>query len=42
VPRVALRQVLNKPTPDIIASAPNFMVWFGVTLLVALFILRII
>ena len=41
VPRVALRQVLNKPTSDLIASAPNFMVWFGATLIVALFILGI-
>jgi fumarate reductase subunit C len=41
VPRVALRQVLNKPTPDLIASAPNFMVWFGATLIVALFILGV-
>jgi len=42
VPRVALRQFLGKPTPDIIASAPNFMVWFGASVIVALFILRII
>jgi fumarate reductase subunit C len=42
VPRVALRQVLGKPTPDIIASAPNFMVWFGASLIVALFILGVI
>jgi fumarate reductase subunit C len=41
VPRVALRQVLNKPTPDIIASAPNFMAWFGATLIIALFILGV-
>jgi fumarate reductase subunit C len=42
VPRVALRQMLGKPTPDIVASAPNFMVWFGATLIVALFILGIL
>jgi fumarate reductase subunit C len=42
VPRVALRQMLGKPTPDIIASAPNFMVWFGATVIVALFILGVI
>jgi fumarate reductase subunit C len=41
VPRVALRQVLNKPSPDLIASAPNFMVWFGATVIVALFILGV-
>ena len=41
VPRVALRQVLNKPTPDMIASTPNFMVWFGATVIVALFILGV-
>jgi fumarate reductase subunit C len=42
VPRVALRQMLGRPAPDIIASAPNFMVWFGATLIVALFILGVI
>jgi fumarate reductase subunit C len=41
VPRVALRQILNKPSPNLIASAPNFMVWFGATLIVALFILGV-
>jgi fumarate reductase subunit C len=41
VPRVALRQMLGKPMPDIIASAPNFMVWFGATVIVALFILGV-
>jgi hypothetical protein len=38
---VALRQILNKPSPDVIASVPNFMVWFGATLIVALFILGV-
>ena len=42
VPRVALRQMLGRPTPDVIASVPNFMVWFGASVIVALFILRII
>src|ERR1700675_2249202 len=40
VPRVALRQILNKPTPNLIASAPNFMVWFGATGVVAPLTLR--
>ena len=35
-------QMLGKPTPDIIASVPNFMIWFGVTVIVALFILGVI
>ena len=42
VPRVALRQMLGRPTPNVIASVPNFMVWFGATVIVALFILRVI
>jgi len=42
VPRVALRQMLGRPTPDVIASVPNFAVWFGASVIVALFILRVI
>jgi fumarate reductase subunit C len=41
VPRVALRQMLGRPTPDLIASVPNFMIWFGATVIVGLFILGI-
>jgi hypothetical protein len=32
----------GKPTPDIIASAPKSMVWFGATPVVLLFTLRTI
>ncbi|MBF6571358.1 MAG: fumarate reductase subunit C [Candidatus Binataceae bacterium] len=41
VPRVVVRQVLGKPTPNILSSAPNFMVWFGASVIVALFILGV-
>jgi succinate dehydrogenase subunit C len=42
VPRVVVRQMLGKPTPTIISSAPNFAVWFGASVFVALFILGVL
>ena len=41
VPRVVVRQMLGKPTPNILSSAPNFAVWFGASVFVALFILGV-
>jgi fumarate reductase subunit C len=42
VPRVMVRQIMGRPLPNAVASVPNFLVWFGVTVIVGLFILRII
>jgi len=42
VPRVMARQVLGKPTPDIMVAAPNFGIWIVASVVVALFALRII
>lgn len=42
VPRVMVRQIMGRPLPDAIASVPNFLIWFGATVIVGLFILRII
>jgi fumarate reductase subunit C len=42
VPRVMARQVLGRPTPEMIAAAPNFGVWLVASVVVALFVLRII
>jgi fumarate reductase subunit C len=42
VPRVMMRQVLQRPTPDLISAAPNFGLWFLASVIVALFALRII
>jgi succinate dehydrogenase subunit C len=42
VPRVMMRQILGKPTPDAVSAAPNFAIWFGASIIVAIFILRII
>jgi fumarate reductase subunit C len=42
VPRVMARQVLAKPTPDMMAAAPNFGIWIAASIVVALFALRII
>jgi fumarate reductase subunit C len=41
VPRVVVRQILGKPTPNVIASAPNFIIWFGASAVIALFILGV-
>jgi fumarate reductase subunit C len=42
VPRVMVRQIVGRPLPNAIASIPNFLIWFGATVIVGLFILRII
>jgi len=42
VPRVMMRQVLGKSIPDPVAAAPNYLVWLGVSVIIGLFILRII
>lgn len=42
VPRVMARQVLGKPMPDILSAAPNFAIWIGLSVIVALFALRVI
>jgi fumarate reductase subunit C len=42
VPRVMARQLLQRPTPDIVSAAPNFGIWLVASLIVALFALRII
>lgn len=42
VPRVMVRQIAGRPTPNAIASIPNFFIWFGASVIVALFIMRII
>ncbi len=42
VPRVAMRQMLGRPTPDMVSSAPNYMVWFGATVILALFFLGVL
>jgi fumarate reductase subunit C len=42
VPRVAMRQMLGRPTPDIVSSVPNYMVWFGATIILALFFLGVL
>ena len=42
VPRVVMRQMLGKPMPTIVSSAPNFLVWFGATIIIALFILGVL
>jgi len=41
VPRVMMRQITGRPLPDPIAAAPNFLIWFGASVIVALFILGI-
>jgi fumarate reductase subunit C len=42
VPRVMMRQMLGRPTEDLMAAAPNFGIWFAASIIVALFALRII
>jgi len=42
VPRVMARQVLGRPTPDMMSAAPNFAVWLAASVVVALFALRVI
>jgi fumarate reductase subunit C len=42
VPRVMVRQIAGRPMPDAVSSIPNFFIWFGATVIVALFILRLI
>jgi fumarate reductase subunit C len=42
VPRVMARQMLGKPTPDLMSAAPNFGIWLVASVIVALFALRVI
>ncbi|MBV8775516.1 MAG: fumarate reductase subunit C [Deltaproteobacteria bacterium] len=42
VPRVMARQVLERPTPDMMSAAPNFGIWLVASVIVALFALRVI
>jgi fumarate reductase subunit C len=42
VPRVMARQVLQRPTPDLVSAAPNFGIWLVASIIVALFALRVI
>jgi fumarate reductase subunit C len=42
VPRVMARQVLGRPTPEMISAAPNFGIWLAASVVVALFALRVI
>ena len=42
VPRVMARQVLERPTPDLMSAAPNFGIWLAASVIVALFALRVI
>jgi len=42
VPRVMARQVLQRPTPDLMSAAPNFGIWLLASVIVALFALRVI
>jgi fumarate reductase subunit C len=42
VPRVMVRQILGRPTPEMIAAAPNFGIWLAASVIVALFALRVI
>lgn len=42
VPRVAMRQMLGRPTPDAISSGPNYLLWFGATVILALFFLGVL
>jgi fumarate reductase subunit C len=42
VPRVMARQVLQRPTPDMMSAAPNFGIWLVASVIVALFALRVI
>ena len=42
VPRVMMRQVLGRPTPDMMAAAPNFAIWLAASVIVAIFALRLL
>jgi|SRR6185437_1435584 len=42
VPRVFARQVLGYAIPDPIAAAPNFGLWVAVSVIIALFAMRVI
>lgn len=42
VPRVALRNLTGKPGQDAMASVPNFVIWVVASVVVALFIVRVI
>jgi fumarate reductase subunit C len=42
VPRVMMRQVLGRPTPDLMAAMPNFAIWLAASVFVAIFALRLI
>ena len=41
VPRVMARQVLERPTPDLMSAAPSFGIWLVASVIVALFALRV-
>ncbi|HJU29012.1 MAG TPA: hypothetical protein VJ718_07575 [Candidatus Binataceae bacterium] len=42
VPRVMMRQVMGRPTEDLMAAAPNFAIWLAASVFVAIFALRLI
>jgi fumarate reductase subunit C len=42
VPRVMAREVLRRPTPELMAAAPNFGIWLVASVIIALFALRVI
>ena len=42
VPRVMTRQILQRPTPELMSALPNFAVWLAASVFVALFALRVI
>lgn len=42
VPRVVARQVLQRPSPDVLSAAPYFGIWLVASVVVALFALRVI
>lgn len=42
VPRVMMRQMLGRPTPDLMAAMPNFAIWLAASVFVAIFALRLI
>jgi len=42
VPRVMLREMRGKMTPEIAAATPGYVAWIGASIIVALFALRII
>lgn len=42
VPRVMVRQVTGRPLSDFMVAAPNYFVFIGASVIVALFILRVL